>query len=168
MNNYYNHAMREFRAAGWINEQGLYSDEMQEQMCNHMVSLLDVFGKEEHSGFSASYAIKLFSKLAKFDPIIPLTGEYWEWNLVSDGGDGKMYQNNRCGAVFKSTSRFGGQPYYMDGKVFWEWHKNEDGEIVKVYSSGSDSHVPITFPYTPKTEYVFKPTEKYPNEDPTK
>jgi hypothetical protein len=107
----------------------------------------------------------LFSKLAKFDPVVPLTGEDWEWTDLSDDDNGKMYQNKRCGAVFKSVDRFNGQPYYLDGKVFWEWYKNEDGEMSKSYFTNGDSSIPIEFPYTPKTEYVFSPTEQYSNEE---
>ena len=156
--------MNEFRAAKWLNENGKYTDDMQELICNHVLALLTVFSDEGHSGSSADYAINLFSKLAKYDPIVPLTGEDWEWSEVSDGDKGKMYQNKRCGAVFKSADRHDGQPYYIDGKVFWEWYKNGDGEVHKCYFTGGDSQVPIVFPYTPKSEYVFRATEQYPNE----
>jgi hypothetical protein len=164
MSNYKTHAMNEFRAAGWVDLNGKYLDEMQEMICNHVLALLDVFADEGHSGTTAPYTIKLFSKLAKFDPIVPLTGEDWEWNEVSDGTEGKMYQNKRCGAVFKDTNRHDGQPYYLDGKVFWEWYKSEDGEMSKSYFTSADSQEPIVFPYTPKSEYVFRATEQYPNE----
>ena len=165
MSNYKTHAMNEFRAAGWLDENDKYEDEMQEMICNHVLALLDVFADEGHSGTTAPYAINLFSKLAKFDPIVPLTGEDWEWNEVSDGYKGKMYQNKRCSAVFKSADRHDGQPYYLDGKVFWEWYKSdEDGKMSKSYFTGGDSQVPIVFPYTPKSEYVFRATEQYPVE----
>ena len=165
MSNYKFHAMNEFRAAGWLDEHGKYADEMQEMICNHVLKLLDVFADEGHSGSSAPYAINLFSKLAKFDPIVPLTGEDWEWNDVYEGDKSKIYQNKRCGAVFKSADRFNGQPYYIDGKVFWGWYKSEeDGKMSKSSYTGRDSHVPIEFPYTPKTEYVFVPTEQYSTE----
>ena len=164
MSNLTSHAINEFRAAKWLNENGKYTDDMQESICNHVLALLDTFADEGHSGSSADYAINLFSKLAKFDPIVPLTGEDWEWSVVSDSDEVKMYQNKRCSAVFKSADRHDGQPYYLDGKVFWEWYKNGDGEVHKCYFTGGDSQVPITFPYTPKSEYVFRGTEQYPNE----
>lgn len=165
MSNYKVHAMNEFRAAGWIDENGGWVDDWQEMICNHVLALLDVFNGEGHSGSSAPYAIDLFSKLAKFYPIVPLTGEDWEWNNVSDICDSETYQNNRCSAVFKSADRFNGQPYYIDGKVFWEWYRSEeDGKMYKSYFTNKDSQVPIEFPYTPKTEYVFISTDEYPNE----
>jgi len=159
MSNYEKHALTEFRAASWVDENGRYKDEMQGLICEHVLGLLKVFSDEGHSGTTAPYTINLFSKLAKFDPIVPLTGEDWEWVEVSEG----IYQNKRCSAVFKQTDRHDGQPYYLDGKVFWEWYKS-DGEMSKSYFTGGDSQVPIVFPYTPKSEYVFRATEQYPNE----
>ena len=161
MSNLKFHALNEFRAAGWLDKDGKYCDDMQEAICAHLLLLLQVFSAEGHSGSTAPYTINLFSKLAKFDPIVPLTGEDWEWNDIRD----ELYQNKRCSAVFKQPDRFDGQPYYLDGNVFWEWYKSEeDGIMSKSYYTGRDSCVTIEFPYTPKTEYVFVPTEQYPNE----
>lgn len=154
--------MREFRAAGWVDNNDKYTDEMQEMICNHVLALLDVFDGEGHSGSSAPYAIDLFSKLAKFDPIVPLTGEDWEWNDVSDMGGTAWYQNNRCGAVFKGGAvfktwdRMDGQPYYLHGKVFWEWYKDEDGNISKSYYTCFESRVPVTFPYTVPDKPIYE------------
>ena len=160
------HAEQEFRAAGWVDENGKFDDEMQEAICTHVLKLLEVFDGEGHSGSSAPYAINLFSKLAKFDPIVPLTGEDWEWNHINDDrtNNVSVYQNKRCSAVFKQSDRFDGLPYYLDGKVFWNWYRGEDGEPFKSYYTGRGSMVPIEFPYTPKSEYVFVPTEEFPNE----
>ena len=102
MSNYKTHALDEFRAAGWLNEDGSYKDEMQQAICEHVLKLLDVFAGEGHSGSSAPYAINMFSKLAAFEPLVPLTGEDWEWNEVHDG----VYQNKRCSHVFKQADRF--------------------------------------------------------------
>lgn len=165
MSNLKKHAMAEFRAAGWLDENGNYNDEMQEAICNHVIDLLKVFSDEGHSGTTAPYTVDLFSKLAKFEPIVPLTGEYWEWNEIADERvTNKVYQNKRCSAVFKQADMFNGLPYYLDGKVFWEWYKNDEGEVFKNYYTSGESSVQIKFPYTPKTEYVFVPTEQFPNE----
>lgn len=162
MSNYKFHAQQEFRAAGWVDENGKYTDEMQGWICDHVLKLLDVFADEGHSGSSAPYAINVFSKLAKFEPIAPLTGEDWEWNEVSDGADGVMYQNNRMGAVFKHGKD--GKAYWLDGKVFWEWN-NYEGEMIKTHYTSRDSKVFIEFPWVkPESEYVFVPTTEYPNE----
>ena len=65
MNNYEKHAWQEFRAAGWVDDNNKFQDEMQEAMCQHVIKLLNVFEGEGHSGSSAPYAISLFEKLAK-------------------------------------------------------------------------------------------------------
>jgi len=164
MSNYKVHALEEFRAAGWTDADGVFKDEMQAMICNHVLKLLDVFAGEGHSGSSAPYAINLFSTLARFDPIAPLTGQDWEWNNVSEMSGCEMYQNKRCGSVFKESD---GSAYDIDGIVFWEWFKdNETGEICKVHFTSRDSRVPVTFPYTKPKEpqYVFRPSEKFPFE----
>ena len=149
MSNLIDHAKVEFRAAGWTDENGKFNDEMQEDICKHVLKLLDVFADEGHSGFSAPYAIDLFKRLAMFKPIAPLTGEDWEW---SDTGH-DVYQNRRCSSVFKNKQT--GKCYDIDGKVFWEWHISQhDGEPYKSYYHSGGCHTPVTFPYTPPTKRV--------------
>lgn len=148
MSNLKKHALREFRAAGWRDENGEFNDEMQEAICNHVLRLLEIFSDEGHSGSSAPYTIDLFSKLAKFEPVVPLTGEDWEWF-----DHGYTMQNIRCGHVFKQADRFDGQAYDSEGIIFYDWYTNENGEKSKSYFTGRDSCVPITFPYTPTKEY---------------
>lgn len=149
------HALAEFRAAGWIDENGKYSNDIQESICKDMLELLSVFSSQGHSGFSANYLMNCFEKLARWEPIVPLTGEDWEWNDVShmSGGE-KVYQNKRCSRVFKQEDRFDGQAYDIRGKVFIEHGYDDNGEETTYSYTSGDSHVPITFPYTPKTEYV--------------
>lgn len=149
MNNYQKHAMTEFRAAGWTDESGKFNDEMQEMICNHVMKLLEVFADEGHSGFSAPYAINLFSKLAKFEPIGPLTGEDWEWVNVSEQSGYTLWQNKRCSHVFKDENG----AYDIDGIVFYDNHVDESGITYKAYFTSRESRVPVTFPYTPTTEY---------------
>jgi hypothetical protein len=155
MSNYKNHAMTEFRAAGFVDENGKYSDEMQQAICEHVLKLLEVFDEEGHSGSSAPYAINMFEKLAKFEPLVPLTGEDWEWVDVSDySADHMWYQNKRCGHVFKGAD---GRAYDCDGKIFWEWWTDpETGEKHKSHYINRDSRVYIEFPYAPTSEYVYR------------
>ena len=149
MSNLKKHAWLEFKAAGWIDENDQFEDEMQEAICKHVLKLIEVFADEGHSGSSAPYAIDLFKKLAMFEPVVPLSGEDWEWHEASEG----VFQNIRCSHVFKQKDRFDGQAYDIDGKIFWEWYTNENGEKSKSYFTGRDSCVPITFPYTPVKAY---------------
>ena len=58
------------------------------------------FADHGHSGSSAPYAVDLFAKLALQKPIVPLTGEDYEWVHI-DMGDDMQYQNKRCSSVFK-------------------------------------------------------------------
>lgn len=155
MSNYEKHACMEFRAAGWTDAEGKFKDEMQEALCDHVLDLLKVFSEEGHSGSTAPYAVNLFKQLALFEPVVPLTGEDWEWN---DTGHG--LQNKRCSHVFKDED---GRAYDIRGKVFFEWCERPLDEDEKGYPgtkrfkssyTSRDSRVYITFPYTPKTEYV--------------
>ena len=145
--------MTEFRAAGWVDENGKYCDEMQQAICEHVLKLLEVFDGEGHSGSSAPYAINMFKTLASFEPLVPLTGEDWEWVQIDFGPDMK-YQNMRCSHVFKGND---GRAYDGDGRIFWEWWTNpETGEKSKSYFTGKGSRVYIEFPYTPTREYVYR------------
>jgi hypothetical protein len=165
VSNYKKHAEREFRAAGWMDENGKFHDEMQEMICADLVKLLDVFAEEGHSGSTAPYTINLFKRLAMFEPIGPLTGADSEWNEVHEG----IFQNNRMSSVFKQADRFDGHPYWLDGRVFWEWASHpdiDDGKPFKSYFTGADSRVVIQFPWVKpeNPEYVFKQTDEFPNE----
>jgi hypothetical protein len=138
------HAKIELRAK-------LQDDGYDGEIARAVLELIEVFSKQEHSGMSAGFAISTFERLARFEPLGPLTGADDEWNEVGDG----VFQNRRCSHVFKQADRFDGQPYDIQGRIF----RDPDGSC---WQNG-DSHVPITFPYTPKTEYVDRPAAATPN-----
>jgi hypothetical protein len=119
-------------------------DEMQQLMNQQLRELILVFSTHGHSGSSASYAISALEKLLRFEPLRPLTGDPDEWVEVGKG----MFQNRRCGRVFKDADRFGGQAYDIEAIVF--------RDHLGGYTS-RDSAQPITFPYTPTTRYVDAP-----------
>lgn len=152
------HAMSEFRAAGWVDERGKFADEMQEAICKHVLKLLEVFSSEGHSGSSAHYALSLFTRLAKFEPIAPLTGEDWEWSEVGHNS----FQNCRASHVFKDVDT--GECYDINGRVFWEWYGTKESPD-KSYYTCSDSRIPVSFPYTvpEKPEYVYRYSEAEPS-----
>lgn len=155
---YSDHAKKEFHLAGWTDENGKFECDMQALLCKQVLELLDLFSTHGHSGSSAPYAIDLFVKLAKFKIITPLTGSDSEWRDV--GND--MLQNSRLSSVFKDLE---GKAYDIDGRVYWEWHKNDDGEVYKShFHKGGDTFY-IKFPYRQaKPVEVFCPTDEYPNE----
>jgi hypothetical protein len=136
--NLVDHARRELRIAGYFKDEGLYGG----MLGNAVVDMRKIFAMEGHSGMSASIATSLFERVSRFEPLTPLTGEEDEW-VYHDGFGGPGYaQNKRCSHVFKEN----GEAYDINGRVFRE----PSGAC---YTS-RDSRVPVTFPYTPTTEYV--------------
>lgn len=128
------HADRELQLAGAFDEPGDYGD-----MLGHAVMrMVKEYASACHSDFNASTVLSMFTTVVDFKPLTPLTGEDSEWSDVGNG----QWQNNRCSRVFKNAER----AWDINGKVFRE----PDG---CTYTSG-DSHVTVTFPYTPATEYV--------------
>jgi hypothetical protein len=121
---------------------GMYNsgEEMDDEMCEHILKIVDVFDEEGHSGFSAEYAIGILQKLLRWEPLSPLTGDDDEWRNLENG----RFQNKRCSRVFKGEK--GAQAHDIRGKVF----VNPDGATF----TSRDSRVYIDFPYVPKTEYV--------------
>jgi hypothetical protein len=160
MSNMLKWAEAELRLAGYdINDP---EDGPNRWLAEGTLELLKVFSEQGHSGMSAPYAVALFEKLASWKPIAPLTGEDDEWNKV----DGGTRQNKRNSAVFKGED---GQAYWIEGRIFWEWYTHpeiDDGKPYKSHFTSRGSRVNIEFPWTQpdKREYVFVPTEEYPNE----
>jgi len=136
-------ARRELLAAG-MDPDGP-EDDPNTWMAQGTLALIALFAEQGHSGSSAPFAIKLFSKLAAQEPWGPLKGDDAEWMEVGPG----VFQNLRCSHVFKQADRFDGQAYDLDGRIFRE----PSGAC---YTS-RDSMVPITFPYTPTRVYVDVP-----------
>lgn len=120
-------------------------DKWQLYMNQQLKELVLVFSTHHHSGMSAGYAISLLEKLLRLQPLRPLTGESDEWMEVSDG----IRQNLRCSHVFRDDKKFGGKAYDINGRVF--------REPSGLTFTSADSYTPVTFPYTPKIEYVDVP-----------
>jgi hypothetical protein len=128
-------------------------DEYNGMMRKHLLHMVKEFADEGHTGFSASYALQCLKKLLNFKPLSPLTGEDDEWTDVSSISGVPHFQNKRCGSVFKDGN---GEAYDIDGKVFWEWAKDEDGKPYKSYYTAFESRVPVTFPYTVPDEPIYE------------
>lgn len=137
MGNLIEHAKKELQAIGYNLEET--EEGPNKWIVKNILELLDVFSKQGHSGFSASYCVSLFAKLASLEPACPLTGKGDEWNEVGEG----IFQNKRCSHVFKGAD---GRAYDIDGKIF----RDPNGAL----STNIDSRVYIEFPYTPKSEYI--------------
>lgn len=139
MSNLTDHAKYELERAGWFDEDGMYGD----MMGHAVLKMVELFSEEGHSGMSASIAISLFKKVASFEPLTPITGEDDEWIDHGEGIAHGRYQNKRCSHVFKDADGFA---YDIQGKVFVE----PSGASY----TNSESRTPVSFPYTPETEYV--------------
>jgi len=114
-------------------ERAKYFDgDMNQAMAEDILQLIKVFGEQGHSGFSAPFCIKLFTRLASHKPMSPLTGEDDEWAEVGDG----VWQNKRYSAVFKDKDH----AYNVEGKIFID----PDGTTW----TNPDSRTGVVFPYT--------------------
>ncbi len=133
-------AVRELSAAGLFDEDSDYGGDLGKAV----LELIEVFARQGHSGFSAAMVSNLFNDLSRYNPITPLTGKEDEWVIIGNG----LRQNTRCSHVFEQD----GQAYDSNGKVFRE----PNG----VCYTSKESHVPISFPYTPKCEYVDVPFQQ--------
>lgn len=129
-----NFAKSELEAAGLFAKDSDYEG----MLGNTVFELITLFAEQGHSGGSAEMVTQLFEKLARFKPLTPLTGDDSEWELVA----GDIFQNRRCSSVFKEN----GVTYDIHGKVFIELSGSS-------YTS-HESRVTVTFPYSPKTEFV--------------
>jgi hypothetical protein len=144
MSNLRDHAVLELQMQGFYKDlkEGDPSDEMTKMARENVLELLDVFDKQGHSGMSAPWIVGMFTKLAKFEPLGPLTGVDAEWTEVAQEDGEPLWQNKRCSHVFKTPY----VAYDINGRVF----RDPDGSTYP----NRDSRVEIKFPYTPKVEYV--------------
>lgn len=124
------------------------SDEVYDGMMTKAVmTLLEVFCEEDHSGMSANICVQFFEKLARYETLSPLTGDDDEWFNPGIEDDGFL-QNKRCPHVFKDSAG----AYDIDAVIF----RDSDGCCY----TNRDSRKYITFPYTPQREYVDVPSEE--------
>lgn len=155
------HAKTELEISGLFDKSGDFYDGA---IGKAVMELIEVFSKQGHSGMSAPIVADLFSKLAIYEPLQPITGKDEEWVEVSkytDTGQ-EWYQNKRCGALFKDGKD--GKPYYIDAVVkrdqrgiTWSgraWLNEEDwlnGDRSKMVDKVGYIK---SFPFTPKTFYI--------------
>ena len=130
-------AKSELTRAGYFDADSDYGGALGEAV----MKMIGIFADEGHSGASAAMAVHIFSKVAMYEPLTPLTGDDAEWMDVGDG----ILQNVRCSHVFKEN----GEAYDIQGRIFRE----PSGACF----TNRDSKVPVTFPYVPKAEYVDLP-----------
>lgn len=145
------HAKLEMDIAGICSPEG---DGVDDWVREAVLDLLTTLSKHGTSGATNGIIVDLFAKLAKMEPLGPLTGADEEWfgtGCFPNDGEDELFQNKRCSHVFKEG--VDGKPYDIDGRVFVA----QDGVGFTSYNSECperSSRVYIEFPYTPKVEYV--------------
>lgn len=145
-----------------------------------ILSLCEKFGHNGNSGGSAPYVAGALSqaikKLCLQEPIMPMTGIDDEWVDVAKYGDGTngsddiLFQNRRCGELFKNRD---GRAWYLDAII---WKGNTEGESGNDWDTFSGTvdgikshHYVKSFPFTPKKFYIDVTREQLPedwNEEP--
>lgn len=119
-----------------------------------ILALVKAFGRSGQSGGSAPFVssaiTQALQKLLMFKPIMPVTGEEWEWNYLQykEMGSGDVKQNKRLSAVFLED----GKAYYLDAVVF---KGQDEWDTFTGNVEGVNSCLNIkSFPFEPKTFYV--------------
>ena len=124
-----------------------------------ILALCEAFGKSGQSGGSAPYTASAISqavkKLMLQEPICDVTGHESEWVDVSQDMGKTMWQNSRCGGLFKYSD---GKCIYNDA-IVWKGEEAWDTFTGCVYIDDKDfefiqSSQFVKFPFKPKTFYI--------------
>lgn len=113
--NLYQHAKRELELAGLFDKDSDYGG----MLGDAVLRMIEVFAREGHSGFSASYTRHLFHKLANYEQLTPITDSPEDWTNVDEHLKG-TWQCKRNPALF---SEDGGKTYHSveerRRKILW-------------------------------------------------
>lgn len=124
-----------------------------------ILSLCEAFGNSGQSGGSAPYTASAISqaikKLMLHEPICDVTGHESEWVDVAQHMGETMWQNLRCGGLFKYSD---GKCSYNDA-IVWKGVEDLNTFTGRVYIDdknfeliGSSQYA--KFPFKPKTFYI--------------
>ncbi len=134
-------AREELQRAGLFDKDSDYGG----QLGSMILMFIQMLVSQGHSGGSVERVLELFEKLARFQPLTPLTGADDEWNEVEPG----FFRNKRGSTVFKKAN---GVAYDINAKIFRE----PNGRCF----ISENSRVAVVFPYVPKTEYIDVPYQR--------
>ena len=101
MSNLLAFAKDEMQRAGLYDADADYGGEL----ARSVERLVTTFAAEDHSGASAHMALAVFEKVARFQPLTPLTSDPSEWMEVGPN----VWQSRRSPSVF---SKDGGATWY--------------------------------------------------------
>lgn len=103
------YARRELEIAGLFDEDSDYEGMIGEAV----MSLVELFASQGHSGCSADITRSIFDRLASYKPLTELTDDPSEWTEIAEeiavGEKCKLYQSTRSPTCF---SRDGGKTYW--------------------------------------------------------
>ena len=105
-----------------------------------VISLIKLMFEQGHSELSAGFSLAEFSRLAKFKPLTPLTGEDDEWTDVYEKNGKIIQQNKRCFSIFREKGD-NSTAENSEGVAF----SDDEG---KSWYTNSHSRVKVSFPYT--------------------
>lgn len=108
MSNLVNHAIHEMKLAQIDTKDSDYGG----MLYTAVLELIQKFAEQNHSGASAAITLDLFTRLAKFLALTPLTSSPTEWHDVSGYGSKTakpLWQNIRQSSCFSND---GGFTYY--------------------------------------------------------
>lgn len=98
----YQHAKTELESVGLLDQDSDYDGMLGEAV----LALVEVFAQQGHSGASAGMTLALFSKVAAYEALSPITDNPDEWYQHEE----ELWQNKRQGNAF---SHDGGKHYYV-------------------------------------------------------
>jgi len=108
-------AEKEVKAAGLLDADSDYDGMLGEAV----LSLVNVFSEQDHSGMSAAMVKDIFDSLISWKPLTPLTSNPSEWMEVTEG----LWQSRRNPACF---SEDGGKTYTDQNDSCW-LHEDAEG-----------------------------------------
>ena len=121
MSNFTDHCEQELQRAGLLSPESDYGG----MLGQSVLRLAKTFSDEDHSGFSAASALRIFERLARWQTLTPLTNDPGEWleldNTMADRRipDIPVFQSRRQPSCFSDD---GLRTYYdLDQKLPWWW-----------------------------------------------
>ena len=128
-----------------------------------ILALCEAFGKSGQSGGSAPFVASAISqavkKLLLHEPICDVTGHESEWAEIGleMGSKEAVYQNFRCGALFKDGS-LDAKAHYLDA-IVWKGIEDWNTFTGSVYVDQNNFELIssvqyVKFPFKPKTFYI--------------
>lgn len=129
-----------------------------EDFVPEILALCEKFGRSGQSGGSASFYASELGRVIKLlcmqEPICPIQNTPDEWVPVAHEDAGELFQNIRCGAMFKVG--VDGRPYYLDAIVFKDSPQGGYTGTAKLADGTTvySRQYIKSFPFTPKTFYV--------------